>query len=154
MMNPEVKLKTLNLKLPHMQPPIANFVPVRYSGTWAYVSGHAPVDDNGNNCVTGKLGRDLSVDQGYQAARLAALACLASLQTALGSLDRVKGIVKIVGFVNSTPDFTSQPQVVNGASDLLVEIFGEAGRHARSAVGMAALPGNIPVEIEMVVEVE
>lgn len=153
-MKPEAKLKAMNLKLPHMQPPIANFIPVRRSGAWVYVSGHGPVDENGNNCVVGKLGKDLSVDEGYRAARLAALACLASLQSALGSLDRVKGIVKILGFVNSAPDFTSQPQVVNGASDLLVEIFGESGRHARSAVGMAALPGNIPVEIEMVVEVE
>ncbi len=152
-MSPDQKLQELNLTLPQMLPPVANFVPVRRTGAWAYVSGHGPVDATGRTCMTGKLGHDLEAQEGYQAARLAALACLASLKTALGSLDQVKGVVKIVGFVNSAADFIQQPQVVNGASDLLVEIFGEQGRHARSAVGMAALPGNIPVEIEMVVEI-
>ena len=152
-MKPEEKLRALQLTLPKMLPPVANFVPVRKTGNWAYVSGHAPVDGQGKICMTGKVGRDLTIEEGYQAARLAALACLSSLQTALGSLDQVKGIVKIVGFVNNSEDFAQQPQVVNGASDLLVEIFGEQGKHARSAVGMAALPSNIPVEIEMVVEI-
>lgn len=149
----QAKINDLNLKLPKMQPPVANFIPVRKTGNWAYVSGHAPVDSIGNICMTGKVGKELSVAEGYQAARLATLACLSSLQTALGSLEKIKGIVKIVGFVNSADGFGQQPQVVNGASDLLVEIFGEQGRHARSAVGMAELPSNIPVEIEMVVEI-
>lgn len=152
-MSIEAKMNELNLKLPQMQPPVANFIPVRKTGNWAYVSGHAPVDDHGNICMTGKVGREISVAEGYRAARLATLACLSSLQTALGSLDKVKGIVKVLGFVNSAEGFGQQPQVVNGASDLLVEIFGESGRHARSAVGMAELPSNIPVEIEMVVEI-
>ncbi len=149
----QTKIDQMDLKLPKMQPPVANFIPVRKTGNWAYVSGHAPVDADGRICMNGKVGKEYSVAEGYQAARLAALACLSSLQTTLGSLDQVKGIVKIVGFVNSAPGFTQQPQVVNGASDLLVEIFGGQGRHARSAVGMAELPGNIPVEIEMVVEI-
>jgi enamine deaminase RidA (YjgF/YER057c/UK114 family) len=152
-MTTEEKINALNVKLPKMQPPVANFIPVRKMRNWAYVSGHAPVDDSGKICMTGKVGKELSVAEGYQAARLATLACLSSLQTALGSLDKIKGIVKIVGFVNSAEGFEQQPQVVNGASDLLVEIFGEQGRHARSAVGMAELPSNIPVEIEMVVEI-
>lgn len=152
-MSIEAKLNELNLKLPQMQPPVANFIPVRKTGNWVYVSGHAPVDDNGNICMTGKVGREISVEEGYRAARLATLACLSSLKTALGSLDKIKGIVKVLGFVNSAEGFGQQPQVVNGASDLLVEIFGEPGRHARSAVGMAELPSNIPVEIEMIVEI-
>jgi len=146
--------KEEDLILPQLPPPVANFVPVRKSGNWAYVSGHAPVDSKGEICLIGKVGRDFTVADGYQAARLAALACLASLKSALGDLDKVKGIVKLVGFVNGTENFDQQPQVINGASDLLVEVFGERGRHARSAIGVASLPSNIPVEIEMVVEIE
>ncbi len=104
--------------------------------------------------VTGKLGKDVSPDEGYEAARLTAIALLASLKAEIGSLDRVRRIVRVEGMVNSTPDFTDQPKVINGCSDLLVEVFGERGKHARAAVGMASLPIGIAVEIMMVVEVE
>ena|SRR5690554_6201114 len=153
-MNVEKRVKELGLKLPLMPPPTANYIPVRKSGNWAYVSGHAPVNQEGKPCMSGQLGREYSIEEGYQAARLAALGCLSSLRKALGSLDKVRGVVKVLGFVNSAEGFTEQPKVVNGASDFFVEVFGEKGKHARSAVGMAELPGNIPVEIELIVEVE
>jgi enamine deaminase RidA (YjgF/YER057c/UK114 family) len=152
-LKPEQMIRETRLRLPRMQPPAASFVPVRKVGNLVYVSGHAPVDECGNTCVTGKVGREISVQEGYQAARLAAMACLSSLRTAVGSLDSIRGIVKVAGFVNSVEGLEQQPQVVNGASDLLVEIFGDQGRHARSAIGVASLPGNIPVEIEMIAEV-
>lgn len=132
---------------------MANFVLAARTGNLVFVSGHGPRRSDGSH-VTGKLGRDLSVEDGYEAAKLTALGCLASLQAEIGGLDRVRRIVKLLVMVNCTEDFDRQPQVANGASDLLVELFGESGRHARSAVGMQMLPANIAVEIEMVVEVE
>ena len=152
----EGRLKELGIVLPVMPPPLASYVPTVQSGNLLFVSGQVPVKD-GKREYVGKLGRDVDIDQGYQAARLCALNIVAQLKAALGELDRVVRVVKLTGFVNAMPDFTDQPKVINGASDLLVEIWGEAGRHARSAVGMQSLPGSaagsIPVEIEMIVEI-
>ncbi len=136
------------------QPERMNFAPCVRAGNLLFVSGHGPRQPDGS-FVSGKLGQDLDWQQGYEAARLVALDLLATMQGELGDLDKIKRIVKLLGMVNSAPDFTKQPLVINGASDLLVAVFGyERGSHARSAVGMAALPTNIAVEIEMVVEIE
>ena len=149
----EQRLKDLGLALPPPQMPVANYVRAVRTGTLVFLAGHLPVE-HGKIVYQGKLGRDMDVETGYRAARLVMLNCLASLKEAIGDLDRVQRIVKLLGMVNSAPDFTEQPQVMNGASDLLVQVFGERGRHARSAVGMAGLPSGVAVEIEMIVEVE
>lgn len=148
----EAKLAELGLKLPEPFVPVANYLPAVTSGNLVFVSGHGPNRPDGT-FVTGKVGRELGLDEGYEAARLAMLNCLASLKAEIGDLERVTRIVKVLGMVNCTEDFIDPPAVINGGSDLLVSLFGEAGRHARSAVGMQALPRNIAVEIEMVVEV-
>jgi enamine deaminase RidA (YjgF/YER057c/UK114 family) len=122
-------------------------------GNLLFVSGHGP-RRAGESYMSGKVGRDLTTEQAYEVAKVVMLNCLASVKRELGDLDRVKRIVKLLGMVNCTEDFTDPPKVINGASDLLVELYGEAGRHARSAVGMQQLPMNIPVEIEMILEVE
>jgi len=149
---PEARLKALNITLPPDAAPAANFVNSVQTGKLLFLSGNTA----GAAWVgKGKLGKDLTVEQGREAARQAGLIMLTKIRTALGSLDRVKRIVKVLGMVNSAEDFSDQPKVVNGFSDLMVEVFGEAiGKHARSAVGMAGLPGNAPVEVEMIVEVE
>lgn len=152
-MSAEARLRELGIELPTPPAPVANYVRAVQTGNLVFVSGHGPTRD-GKPVYVGKLGRDLTVEEGYQAARLVMLNCLASLKALIGDLDRVKRVVKLLGMVNSAPDFGDQPKVINGASDLLVELFGERGRHARSAVGMAALPMGIAVEIEMIVEVE
>ena len=149
----ESKLAAMGLELPTPPPPVANYVRAVRTGNLVFVSGHGPSRD-GKLVYQGKLGADLDVETGYQAARLVMLNCLSSLKEAIGDLDRVTRIVKLLGMVNSAPDFGQQPEVINGASDLLTELYGERGRHARSAVGMAALPRGIAVEIEMVVEVD
>ncbi len=149
----EKRIEELGLELPVRTGPLANYVSTVRTGNLVFVSGHGPTIE-GKPKYVGKLGADLDLNTGYQAAKLTMLNCLASLKIELGDLDKVKRIVKLLGMVNSTPDYKDQPRVINGASDLLVEIFGENGRHARSAVGMASLPFGIPVEIEMVVEVE
>lgn len=146
------RLAELGLTLPKPGRPVANYVGAVRTGNLVFVSGHGPRRPEGGN-VTGKLGRDLTTEEGYAAARLAMLAALASLQAEIGSLDAVRRVVKLLGMVNCTETFEEHPQVINGASDLLVEIFGEAGRHARSAVGMQMLPFNIAVEVELIVEV-
>jgi enamine deaminase RidA (YjgF/YER057c/UK114 family) len=134
---------------------VANYVGAVRTGNLLFVSGHGPLRTEGKPSATGKVGRDLTVEQGYQAAREVGLCLLATARAALGDLDRVRRIVKVLGMVNSADDFGDQPKVINGFSDLMVEVFGEAiGRHARSAVGMAGLPMGIPVEIEMILEVE
>lgn len=155
-MHAERKLETLGLSLPPIPQPVANYVPLVRTGNLLFVSGHGPgvVTDGKLSFIQGKLGKDLDVEQGYDAARQVILNVLQSVKQELGDLDKVKRVVKLLGFVNCTPDFPDQPKVVNGASDLLVEMFGERGRHARSAVGMQQLPFGIAVEIEMVVEVE
>jgi enamine deaminase RidA (YjgF/YER057c/UK114 family) len=151
-MTVEDRLKELGHELPSQSRPIANYVGAVQTGNLVFVSGHGPRGAGGERPM-GKVGRELTTEKGYEAARMCILGCLASLKTTIGDLDRVTRIVKLLGMVNCTEDFAEQPQVINGASDLLVELFGERGRHARSAVGMQMLPGNIPVEIEMIVEV-
>ncbi len=152
-MSAEARLKEKGIVLPQQPKPVANYVPTVQVGKLLFVSGHGPYND-GKIKMAGKVGRDLTVDEGYQVARCVGLNCLASIRSALGSLDKVKRVVKLLGMVNCTEDFKEQPRVINGCSDLLVELFGDAGKHARSAVGMQALPFEIPVEIEMIVEVE
>jgi len=154
-MSAEARLKEKNITLPQAPAPVANYVRAVRVGTLLFVSGHGPMMRAGQPRVAGKLGRDLTVEQGYEAAREVGLNLLASTREALGSLDRVKRVVKVLGMVRSAEGFGDQPKVINGFSDLMVEVFGEAiGKHARSAVGMAELPVGIPVEIEMIVEVE
>jgi enamine deaminase RidA (YjgF/YER057c/UK114 family) len=153
-MSAEARLKALNLTLPPPPTPVANYVGAVRVGPLLFVSGHGPLRTDGKPSVRGKLGRELSVEQGYQAAREVGLNLLATVRATLGSLDRVKRVVKVLGMVNSAEGFTDQPRVINGFSDLMVEVFGDAGKHARSAVGMAELPMGIPVEIEMILEVE
>ena len=149
--NAEAKIAELGLDLT-TNPPMANYVPAVRTGNLVFLSGHGPFQDG--KLIRGKLGADLDVDAGREAARAVVVQLLASLRAELGSLDGVARIVKLLCMVNCTPDFGEHPAVANGASDLLVEIFGEAGRHARSAVGMQALPAGMAVEIEMIVEVE
>ena len=152
-MHVEAKLKELGLELPPTPRPAANYVGAVQTGKLLFVSGHGPTKD-GKFIYRGKVGKDLSLEEGYEAARLVALNCLASAKSAIGDLDRITRVVKILGMVNCTEDFGDQPKVINGASDLLVHLFGDAGRHARSAVGMQALPFGIAVEVEMIFEVE
>lgn len=133
--------------------PTANYVKAVRTGNLLFLAGHVSTRADGSG-VMGKLGRDLTIEQGYEAARLTAISLLSTLKAELGSLDKVKRMVKVTGFVNSMPDFGDQPKVINGCSDLLVAAFGERGKHARSAVGMGALPQNYAVEIEIIVEVE
>ena len=152
-MTAEEKITTLGLNLAAAAAPLANSVPAVRSGNLVSLSGQVPVQEDGTR-VTGKVGADLDVDQAYAAARLCAVALLARLKAEIGSLNRVVRIVKVNGYVNAVPDFGQQPAVVNGASDLLVEVFGDSGRHARAAVGVASLPSGVAVEIEMIAEVE
>ncbi len=154
-MGADARLQELGIKLPSPAQPVANYVRARRVGNTLYVSGHGPAADSNGKRPIGKVGRELTPEQGYMAARLVGLNLLASVREELGSLDRVKQVVKLLGMVNCAPGFDQTPGVINGCSDLLVEVFGkEIGAHARSAVGMAELPSSIPVEIEMVVEIE
>ncbi|MCO5176501.1 MAG: RidA family protein [Thermomicrobiales bacterium] len=152
-MNIEARIAELGLELPESPSPIANYVRYVQVGNLLYLSGTGPTRD-GKPAYVGQVPTEVSVEDAYDAARIAALNLLGSAKEALGDLDRIKRVVKVLGMVNSAPGFGDQPKVINGFSDLMVEIFGDAGRHARSAVGMAGLPNNIPVEIEMIVEVE
>lgn len=131
--------------------PAARFVTAVQAGNLLFLSGRGPVQEDGT-FMTGKLGRDLTVEEGYEAARLTGIDLLAALKSELGDLNRVKRLVKVLGVVNAEPDFTRHPEVINGFSELMLEVFGEGGRHARSALGMGSLPFGIPVEIEMIVE--
>ena len=149
----EEKLAQMGLALPSPGPPAGNYIGAVQVGNLLFVSGHGPRRE-GEPYMSGKVGRDLSTEQAYEAAKIVMLNCLASVKRELGDLDRVKRVVKLLGMVNCTEDFTDPPKVINGASDLLVALYGEAGRHARSAVGMQQLPMNIPVEIEMILEVD
>jgi enamine deaminase RidA (YjgF/YER057c/UK114 family) len=154
-MGAEARLKELNLTLPQPATPMANYVGAVRTGQLLFVAGHGPIRHEGKGMARGKLGRELSVEEGYQVAREVGLNLLATVRAHLGSLDKVKRIVKVLGMVRSAEGFGDQPKVINGFSDLMVEVFGEAnGKHARSAVGMAELPVGIPVEIEMILEVE
>lgn len=150
-MSAEANLKQKNIVLPNPPAPVANYVRAVRTGNLLFTAGTGP----GPTAPRGKLGRDLTVEQGYQAARETGLNLLAVVRESLGSLDKVKRVVKALGMVNSADGFVDQPKVINGFSDLMVEVFGpEIGKHARSAVGMAGLPSDIPVEIEMILEVE
>jgi len=150
--SPEARLKALGIQLPPAPKPVASYVPAVRTGNLVFLAGQGPLAD-GKPTVTGKVGAELTEEDGYKAARATILNSLAVLRAEIGSLDRVRRIVKLVGWVNSAPGFTRQPWVINGASDLLVEVFGDAGKHARSSIGANELPFNIPVEIEIVVEV-
>jgi len=149
---PEERIAELGLELPEVVAPLASYVPAVRTGSLVYTSGQVPLV-KGEPTATGKVGAEVSVEEAVHAARVCALNAVAALKAEVGELSRVKRIVKVVGFVASAPDFHGQPQVVNGASDLLGEIFGEAGRHARSAVGVAVLPLDVPVEVELIAEV-
>lgn len=153
MTDTERRIQELGITLPETPQPIANYVPTVRTGNLLFVAGLGPAAREDGTAPTGKVGRDLTQEEGYEAARLVGINLLARLKSALGDLDRVNRIVKLLSMVNCTPDFTQQPAVANGCSDLMVEVFGERGRHARSAVGMSSLPNDIPVEIEMVVEI-
>jgi enamine deaminase RidA (YjgF/YER057c/UK114 family) len=150
-MSYEAKLKELGVTLPDPPKPVANYVPVVRVGALLFLSGVLPSRD-GQLIMTGKLGGNLTIEHGIEASRVAVLNGLSIIRSAAGSLDRVKQIVKMVGHIASAPGFTDQPQVLNGASDLLVSLFGDAGRHARVAVGAAELPRQAPVEIELIVQ--
>ncbi|MTI16390.1 RidA family protein [Rhodobacteraceae bacterium RKSG542] len=149
----EKNLEELGVVLPQAAAPAANYLPFVKTGNQLFVSGQLPMKD-GALAMTGKVGRDLSVEDGAQAARLCAINLLAQAKAATGDLSKVVRLIKIVGFVNSDGDFENQPQVINGASDFLVEVMGDAGRHARSAVSAGALPFNAAVEIEAIFEIE
>ena len=149
----ETKLNELGITLPEPPAPVANYVNGVQTGNLIFLAGKGPKRADGSE-IRGKLGKDLKIEQGYEAARLAAINQLAVLKAMLGDLNKVKRIVKVLGMVNSDPSFTDQPAVMNGFSDLMVEVFGERGRHARAAVGMAVLPRDQAVEVEMIVEVE
>jgi enamine deaminase RidA (YjgF/YER057c/UK114 family) len=151
-MSAEKKLKDLGITLPTPPQPIANYVRAVQAGNFLFVSGHGPYND-GKIKIAGKVGREITVEEGYQVARNVGLNCLATVKAAIGDLDKVRRVVKLLGMVHCTEDFKDQPTVINGCSDLMVEVFGEIGKHARSAVGMQALPNGIPVEIEMILEV-
>ena len=149
----EKRLKELKLDLGSVSAPVANYVNAVQTGNLLFLSGKGPRPTPDGKRPKGKLGREYTVEQGYQHARTVGLDLLAVMKSTLGSLDRVARVVKVLGMVNAMPEFEDPPKVINGCSDLFVEVFGERGRHARSAVGMAALPGGIPVEIECIVEV-
>ncbi len=150
---PADRLKELGITLPAAAPAIANYVPAVRSGNLVFLAGQIARDADGK-IVTGKVGRELTVEQGAVAARTCAIQLLAALQAEVGDLAKVKRIVRVGGFVNCTDDFTAQPKVLNGASDLLVAVFGDRGRHARAAVGVNALPAGAPVEVELIAELE
>ena len=152
-MGADARLKELGIVLPSLGTPVANYLPYRLAGNILYLAGQGPRDESGKQ-LTGKLGKDISVEEGYRRARLVGLGLLAAMRDALGSLDRVDYIVKLLGMVNAVPDFNDSPKVINGCSDLFVEVFGDAGRHARSAVGNVMLPNQISVEIEGIVAVK
>jgi enamine deaminase RidA (YjgF/YER057c/UK114 family) len=149
----ESKLKELGLSLPNPPKPIGAYLPAQLTGNLLYLSGTTCYLENGQLLFTGRVGKELTVDQGYQAARQTMLNLLSVIKDELGDLDRVERVIKLNGYVNSAPDFDQQPAVINGASELLEKIFGPRGKHARTSIGVSDLPGHIPVEIEMVVQV-
>tara|TARA_Y100000590_G_scaffold449020_1_gene586535 strand:- start:920 stop:1351 length:432 start_codon:yes stop_codon:yes gene_type:complete len=141
----------MNIKFIDPPNPIGNFVNIRYSQNLAYISGQGPFDDNGK-LITGKVGKDLNLDEAYDAARRTGITILSIIKRDIG-FEKVKKIIKILGLVNCTEDFIQQPKVINGCSDLFIEVMGEKGKHARSALGVYVLPNNIPVEIETIIEI-
>ena len=152
-MSAEARLKELGIVLPKLASPVANYLPYRIAGNLLFLSGQGPRDEKGIS-LTGKLGADITIEEGYRRARYVGLGLLAATRDALGSLDRVDFVVKLLGMVNAVPEFNDSPKVINGCSDLFVEVFGDAGRHARSAVGNVMLPNQISVEIEAILAVK
>ncbi len=152
-LTPEQKLKEMGIELYPADAPLASYVQAVRTGNLLFLSGHGPRKPEGG-FMTGKVGQELGLDEAREAARLTAISLLSSLKEELGELSRVKRIIKVFGMVNAKESFTAHPQVINGCSDFLVAVFGDRGKHARSAVGMSSLPMNIPVEIEMIVEIE
>ncbi|MCZ8187385.1 MAG: RidA family protein [Beijerinckiaceae bacterium] len=152
-MTPEQRLASLGLVLPPVPVPVANYVPYRFAGNLLYLSGQGPKQPDGTYRA-GRLGRDISIEEAYQEARLTGLQLLAVAKAALGDLSRIEAVVKLLGMVNAEPDFADHPKVINGCSDLLVDVLGDAGRHARSAVGMGSLPNRMAVEIEAILLVK
>ncbi len=152
-MSAEDRIQELKLQLPEAPKPGGVYTPAVQVGDMLYVSGHGPVQMDGT-LMTGRVGKDLSEEQGQQAARQVGLTILATLKSHLGSLDRIERVVKVLGMVNAAPDFQRHPNVINGFSQLMVDVFGENGRGARSAVGMGSLPGNIPVEVEAIFQLK
>lgn len=151
--DPEARLRELGIVLPDVAAPVANYVNAVRTGKLIFLAGKGPRQPDGAY-ITGKVGRDLSVQEGYEAARLVGINQLAALKAEIGDLGKVKRLVKVLGMVNAGPDFTQHPQVMNGFSDLMVAVFGDKGKHARSAVGMISLPLDIAVEVEMIVELK
>ena len=150
---PEENLRALKIELPKSSSPVASYVNAVRTGKLIFLAGKGPRKDNGEY-ITGKVGDSLTIEQGYEAARLTGINQLAVLKDMLGDLSKIKRIVKVNGYVNSTSNFYNQPQVINGYSDLMIQVFGEKGKHARTAIGVNTLPMNIAVEVEMVVEVK
>ncbi len=151
--DPEARIKELGIQLIKPAAPVANYLKAVRVGNMLYLSGHGPDKPDGGR-ITGKVGSDLTLEQAKDAARVTGISLLSTLKAELGDLNKVRRIVKVLGMVNAVPTFEQHPQVINGFSDLMVEVFGENGKHARSAVGVASLPFNIPVEIEMIVELK
>jgi enamine deaminase RidA (YjgF/YER057c/UK114 family) len=151
-MGAEARIKELGITLPNPPKPMGNYIPAVRVGNLLFLSGHGPIRVGDQPLTRGKVGRDMSTEEAYKVAREVGINLLGSARTALGSLDKVKRVVKVLGMVNAVESFGEQPKVINGFSDLMVEVFGENGRHARSAVGMGSLPAGIPVEIEMILE--
>jgi enamine deaminase RidA (YjgF/YER057c/UK114 family) len=152
-MSAEARLKQLGLVLPPVPSPSANYVSYKIAGNMLYLAGQGPRDDKGNS-LSGKVGADVTIEEAYRRARIIGLQLIATARQALGSLDRVDQVVKMLCMVNAVPDFRDHPKVANGMSDLFVEVFGEAGKHARSAVGMGSLPNQITVEIEGILAIK
>lgn len=153
MSSPEERIRELGLEIPDVVAPLASYVPAARSGSLVYTAGQLPIV-KGELVATGKVGAEIDPERATELARLCGLNAIAAIRAEIGELSRVRRIVKVVGFVASAPDFYGQPQVVNGVSDLLGEVFGDAGKHARSAVGVAVLPRDAPVEVELIAEVE
>ena len=149
----EKRIKELGIELPEPTQPVANYVKAVVTGNLVFLAGHGPTRPDGT-LYTGKVGKDLTQEQGYEAARLAGIAMLSTLKNTIGDLNKVKRTVKVLGMVNCVEGYKNQPEVINGFSDLMVEVFGENGKHARAAVGMNSLPRNIAVEVEMIVELK
>ena len=150
-MTPEEKLKSLGLTLPKVPTPVANYVPFKVDGRTIYLSGQGPRRPDGS-LISGRVGEEISIEKAYECARLNGLGLLAAAKLAAGDLGKVE-VLKVLGMVNAVPGFGDQPKVINGCSDLFVEVLGDRGRHARSAVGMGSLPGNMPVEIEAIMRI-
>ena len=153
-MGAEARIKELGITLPSPPKPMGNYIPAVRVGNLLFLSGHGPIRVGDQPLTRGKVGRDMSTEDAYKVAREVGINLLGSARTALGSLDKVKRVVKVLGMVNAVPEFQDHPKVINGCSDLFVDVLGERGKHARSAVGMGSLPRGIPVEIEVIVEIE